>query len=111
MSCIVLAVPKRALAVLPGLAPVDGRQRDEYACATTRIRAPGGKRRPSFERMLARGVMRDALRVDQIGLGRMQISTRRVDPEGPTRGSILLPCRQAHPASQPIGDRVGVHRN
>src|SRR5438309_4902796 len=90
VAAIVLAVPERALAVLPRFATVNRRERDKQR--RVRIaddcRPRGGRERaPLFERMPIRRVMIDARRVghsaqrtaDDVRFGGMEITARWID--------------------------------
>src|SRR5687768_5534653 len=99
MPGVVLAVTKRTLPVLPCLAPVNRRERDQKAWTQRR---PGGcfQHRTSFERVLARRVVADVTIADDVGFGRMEITARRVDAQRPARLAILLPRGKAHGTAQ-----------
>ena len=109
---IVLAVAERALAVLPGLAPVDRRQARRGTIH--RSAAPGlASGRTSIRhlqrapRAHVRAARSDARgRPDDVGLGGMEIAARRIDAQRPARRSELLPRRQPHRAAQELADRV-----
>ena len=89
MTGVVLAVAKRALAVLPRLAPDDRRQRrpgNPWRRGGERLgRRPRIQHASLFERMLARRVVADATVADDPGLGRMQVAARRIDAQRPAR--------------------------
>jgi hypothetical protein len=101
---VVLAVSKRAFAVLPRLAPVDRRQRDEKQP----FRPFQVERAALLERVAVGGVVIDALiqarsRYD-VGFSRVQIAARRVDPQRPSRLAKLLPRGESERVAQDIAD-------
>src|SRR5262245_38705018 len=112
MAGIVLAVAERPLAVLPGLAPPDRGERNEKPVAS------GGKGGPlsaieprsALEPVLARRIVIHVAQPQEIRLGRMQVTARRVDAQRPARLAVLLPCRESHGAAQKLGDRGLVER-
>ena len=90
MPEIVLAVTERPLTVLPGLAPMNGRERDQQDVdRPSELRHPRlrTERASLLERMTIRRVVIDGRRVgetvqrrtDDIRLGRMEVAARRVD--------------------------------
>ena len=57
-----------------------------------------------FECVVTSGVVAYASRTDHVGLGRMEITARRVDAQRPARRAVLLPRRQPHRAAQKLAD-------
>ncbi|MNF65648.1 hypothetical protein D3C84_474150 [compost metagenome] len=105
MAQIMLAVAIGALAVFPRLAPGDAGQRQQAAARRQRLGQLCGQWRRQFATHLQgmgvgrvmgeQGlVLQAAGRQQQIGLGRVQIARRRIDPQRPTAAAGLLPGRQ-----------------
>src|SRR5689334_8719967 len=106
MPYVVLAVTEGSLAVLPGLAPVNGRQPHEKRDLRERRREhrPAGKVevRTPLEAMFPGGVVVDGRtivdaaegRQDRVTLGRVEVPTRRIGAEGPGRAAQSLPRGQ-----------------
>ncbi|MCY1438484.1 hypothetical protein D9M71_546860 [compost metagenome] len=105
MAEIVVAVAIGALAVLPRLAPGNAGQRQQQAavrqCALQLI----GQRSRQFGAHLQRmhvcrvvrqhsGLVHSPGGQQQVGLGRVQVAARRIDPQRPAVAAGLLPGRQ-----------------
>src|SRR5436189_4860007 len=115
MTEIVLAVPKRALAVLPRLAPVNRREHDEPGRrfrshdALPDIRA---ERTPLLERVPIGGIVVDAGRrrdpggwtADDICFRRVKIAAGRIDAKRPARSAKLLPRREPERMAENVAD-------
>ena len=112
---VVLAVAERALAVLPGLAPVNRRQRREEAALRQPVQPPPA-RLPRRARIVLRARARPARSdtrraaapatpgpTDDVALGGMQIAARRIDAKRPARRARLLPGRQAEAVAEEHG--------
>ena len=117
---IVLAVPERALTVLPGFSPKDGRQTHEEGSFSFRERryvlGPELRveNRSPLESVVPRRVVVHGRRVTQpvdrgwngIALGRMKIAARRVRAQGPRRPLESLPRRQRQCVPEEEGNRL-----
>ena len=112
---VVLTVSKRAFAVLPRLAPMDGGQRDE-ACRAASRRTPRrhAERAASLDHVPIRCVVIDRRHLaeswlradDQVRFGRVEVAAGRIDAKGPSRAAELLPGRQAQRIPQEIGEHM-----
>ena len=111
---VVLAVPERALAVLPRLAPGDRRKPDEE---------PLGERPLLEDGALHEGVVvgpivedagpgRDAShgRQDHVALGRVEVPRGRVHAERPPAAAGHLPRRDGERVVEEVGDRLDRER-
>lgn len=119
---VVLAVPEGALAVLPGLAPVDGGEPEQQRARRQRRGelGPGivAQLGAQLERVLARRIMVDGGPLvqpgdrarDQVTLGRVQVAARGVHPQRPARLAGLLPRRKRERVVQELRDRAAVER-
>src|SRR5437667_4843131 len=115
MTEVVLAVPKRALAVLPRFPPVNRRERDE---PLRRFRSNDPppfvriERAPLLERMSIGGVVvharsrRDPRRrtADDVRFRWMEIAAGRVHPERPARSAKLFPRREPERVPEDVAD-------
>src|SRR5213596_1887675 len=115
MTEVVLAVPKRALAVLPRFAPVNRRERNEPLRGFQSndplpfIRI---ERAPLLERMSIGGVVvharsrRDPRRrtADDVRFRWVEIAAGRVHPERPARSAKLLPRGEAERVPEDVAD-------
>src|SRR5262249_1686241 len=108
---IVLAVAERALAVLPGLAPVNRGERDEPRRRVADGVRPDGRveRAAVLQRMTIGRVVPDTAAggaaADHVRFGGMQVAAGRIDAERPARAAELLPRRQAERMAQHAADR------
>ncbi len=104
VSGVVLAIAKRALAVLPGFAPVNRRQTHEESAHGQERDEPGrhfaGQRRAALERVVARQVMVKTgvdlpeRRDHGVAFRRVQVAARGVGAKCPAAGARLLPGRE-----------------
>ncbi len=105
MAGIVLAVAKGALAVLPGLAPMNLRQAHEKGSWRERPREL--LRRSTFQNaaplqavvpadvVIDAGIQARHLRKDCIAFRWVKVAAGRVAPQGPSTTLVLLPGRQS----------------
>ena len=100
---VVLAVAEGPLAVLPGLAPVDGGEADQESTGGQhpRQRARGGRSPTVLEDVVAAQVMVQArgdaigLGDEQVALGRVEVAARGVGAQRPPGAAVLLPRGEA----------------
>ena len=114
---VVVAIAEGPLAVLPRLAPVDGREAHQDGALRELCRdlQPRFARqlRPELERVLERCVVVDRgprMKTgdgpgDQVALGRVKIAARWIDPERPTGAPGLLPGGEGERILEELGDR------
>jgi hypothetical protein len=109
---VVLAIPEGTLAVLPCLAPVNRRERNEEALVTSEERLPliEGHDGPLLDCVFTRRVVKDAPIVDDVGFGWVEVAAGRIDAECPAGFSIGFPRGEPHRVAQEPGDRVSVQR-
>src|SRR5213594_2671853 len=112
MSEIVLAVPERALAVFPRLAPMDGRQHDDE-CRSDAGEIPGVaiECRAAFNHVPVGCVVPDPGRLAEgfvwrhdVRLGGMQVAARRVDTQRPAGALEYFPRRESQRVPQKMTD-------
>src|ERR1035437_7914245 len=107
MAAIVLAIAEGAHAVLPGLAPMNVRQRQQHAARPREwCRGTVLKSMLIGPVVIYAGWQSRQIRADQVALGGVQVATGRVAAQGPAIAAVGLPGRESERQLKQVGDIV-----